>query len=584
MTSSTIDPKFKFKKADDLNKVEEIFQLCGTQWGGPLTPKEFGKVFTNSIKNFKDSGNKVMPYYVEDSTNGKLVACTIVKFIKALYKPADKSSLISSVPDPQSFGVKNVTALHVSFVFTSKEYRKQGLAEFCVSKAIATTEEEIIADNVNDSVDSHAENFKKMTLDDPTGTVDRGLANYYLGKQYIWVLYSGVNTYYERFGFKSYPLDYYKIPVTSVTEGQDELLNHLLQDEQHLRQTQPETKSYQVGKRLRLLDWENKNDQSLIQLIFQAKELGLLSEMSKLVFHTELQSSHRSSSSLTNLNSILGMKPIGSGTGLSSIAEAASAANSGKGFGLVLALGLALGMALGLGPGLSASLHPNDQSGSRRKSSAFNQTVSKFAIKPSFDNYKEKILASLEIGAFCNGGKEYSIQGAVLTNDLQQRSYYILWTILKGEFFITGMGEVPYEGLSQGTSRRRGSSFTGLNDLGGFNFQDLDLLVCAAVQNAKQRGSQFENVYVATTDLPSDIPDEVLHDFFLNYLPFSSYASDEHKERKQEQRNKGEEKNGIELIVNGADAVGVLPMIRQFGSTLKEFDLDWLENGMWCWG
>ena len=49
-----------------------------------------------------------------------------------------------------------------------------------------------------------------MSIIDGSEEVDKQLANYYLSKEYIWYLYSGVNTYYERFGFKSYPLDFMK--------------------------------------------------------------------------------------------------------------------------------------------------------------------------------------------------------------------------------------------------------------------------------------------------------------------------------------------------------------------------------------
>ena len=147
------------------------------------------------------------------------------------------------------------------------------------------------------------------------------------------------------------------------------------------------------------------------------------------------------------------------------------------------------------------------------------------------------------------------------------------------------MGELIYESvLPSANPQRRGSSFTGLNDLGGYNFQDLDILVSAALYTAKNRSGKFENVYVSTHDLPSDIPDAVMHDFLINYLPFSSYALDEHKVKRKEAKATSTEDHKVELLADNGKKVGVLPMVKQFGSDKSEFDIDWLDNGMWCWG
>ncbi|KAI3404157.2 hypothetical protein KGF56_003057 [Candida oxycetoniae] len=561
-----IDSKFQFKSTQDPEKIKELFSLCGTQWGGPLTPEEFGTLHAETLLQYRKDGGKIIPFYIEDSTSKVVVACTIIKFLKALYKPADKSSLISSTPDPASFGVRNITAILVSYVFTHKDYRKQGLAESCISQAIAATEDEIIKEKLASSNDADIDNFKKMTLDDYTGQIDKSLATYYLGKEYIWILYSGVNTYYRRFGFKSYPLDFYQIPVPILTEGQESLIEHLIKDAETGKQASPDTKSHQVGKRIKLLNWDNKEDRGLIDYILQTKELAMLSELNKLVFHTDLQSDHRSHTSLTNMSSILAMSKPGSVSGGGAGELSAIEENSGGG---------------------TQENHINKPSGddqSTRKSLALNQTVSKFSIKPCFDDYKTKVIAAQGVAKTEKSKEHCKIQGVILTNDLQRKSYYVLWNVLKGEFFITGMGEISYENVLPGTFRRRGSSFTGLNDLGGFNFQDLDILISAAVYNAKNRSSVFKEVFVATTDLPSEVPDPVLYDFFLNYLPMSSYASEEHRLKKEDERAKGEEKNKVEFIINGAERVGVLPMVRQFGNASPEFELDWLENGMWCWG
>ena len=391
-------------------------------------------------------------------------------------------------------GVHNITGLLVSFVFVHPDYRKKGLAELCVSKAIETTEEAIIKEKLDSSDDAVVDNFKKMSIIDGSEEVDKQLANYYLSKEYIWYLYSGVNTYYERFGFKSYPLDFYEIPKSLLTEHTESVLNKLIEN---LNQGKtglhhPE----HTGKKLKFLYGDNEADQEIIRFILQNKELNIVTEINKLVFHLELQSDRKSSTSLTNMSSILAMSKLGSNTALSSITESTTTQqpNSPVGGG---------GSSSGLG---------------RRKSSVHNQTTPKFAIKPTYLDYQWNTL--FENNYFEDADetvkKNINIQGAIVTNELQQRSYYILWGFLKGQFYIIGMGEIQFQGIpsvSNGGSRRRASSLSGINELGGFNFQDLEILIYVAIQNAKNRNSKIEKIYVSVNDLPEEIPDPVMFDF-----------------------------------------------------------------------
>ena len=134
------------------------------------------------------------------------------------------------------------------------------------------------------------------------GEVDRQLANYYLGKEYFWVLYSGAGTFYEKFGFKSYPLDYYDIPTSIIDEGQRLLLHGLMFGEDDARV---------VGKKLRMLHQSNPQDVELVQFILQNKELEIVTELNKMLFHSELAGNHKSSSSLTNMTNVLQMSKIG---------------------------------------------------------------------------------------------------------------------------------------------------------------------------------------------------------------------------------------------------------------------------------
>ena len=58
-----------------------------------------------------------------------------------------------------------------------------------------------------------------------------------------------------------------------------------------------------------------------------------------------------------------------------------------------------------------------------------------------------------------------NIQGAIVTNEVQQRSYYALWCPLKGQFFITGMGDT-IQGIPSSLPAnrpRQASSLSGIN-------------------------------------------------------------------------------------------------------------------------
>ncbi|KAL6451704.1 hypothetical protein SBY92_003010 [Candida maltosa Xu316] len=530
-----VSSKFKFKTTSDFNIIRKI----GTEWSGPVSPEEFADVLTNNIRQYIENGGKIVAYYVEDTTNSTIVASTFVKHVKGFYKPANRSNAISSLPDPSLFGVNNITALLISFVFTHQEYRKQGLAEFCVSSAIEATEEEIIKQKLESSDDSVVDNFKKMSIVDGSEHLDKDLANYYLGKEYVWYLYSGVNTYYERFGFHAYPLDFYAAPNTLLTEESEKVITTMIQDSESSDPSQVK----HSGKKLKLLSADNPADQEIVQFILQNKELDIVTEINKLLTHSELQGDRKSSTSLTNLTNILAMSKPGSHTALSSITESNT---------------------VGAGAGLS---------GGRRKSSVQNQTVPKFSLKPTYLEHQWNAFFEKEI--LKNKGettkKFTNIQGAIVTNELQQRSYYALWFMLKGQFFIIDMGEMQFQGTQPPVNgRRRGSSLSGINELGGFNFQDLEILVLTALYVAKQRSPKFDKVYTSVVDTPSEIPDPIMFDFFTNYLPATV------KENQSESTK-------VEFITDAAHQIGLLPMLKKFGNNKPDFELDFL-NSMVFWG
>ena len=96
----TLPANFKFKSTEDPKIIEQLYTLCGTEWGGKLTPEQFGSAQAKGNFKYVDEGGRILSYYIEDANTGTIVATTSVKFCKAFYKPADRSSAISSIPDP----------------------------------------------------------------------------------------------------------------------------------------------------------------------------------------------------------------------------------------------------------------------------------------------------------------------------------------------------------------------------------------------------------------------------------------------------------------------------------------------------
>lgn len=536
----------KFRVTNAPDKLLEVYSLCGTEWGGKLSPRQFGETLTQNHLKDLENGKKTNAFYFEDSETGKIVTCAVVKPMKGFYKDADRSQAISSVPDPSVFGVRHVTMLLLCYVFCHKDYRGKGLANELIEKAIEYTESKLIEKHIEQSNEKANDSFKNMVVND--GQVDESMASYYLGKQYFWVLYSGVSEYYKRFGFKSYPLDFFKVPTSIINEEQEKLVKMLINKESI-------SDSSLTGKHLRFLHASKPQDQEIIKFIFQDKELEILTDMNKLIFHSELAGSHKSSSSLTNLSSMLQMSKLGSNVALTAI-------NEGTG----------------------------DPSTIRRKSSIQEISVPKISFKPDYSSFYNMV--SLEqASAKVVGdelGLEYTdIQGAILTNDLQQKSHYILWCSFKQQMLcILAIGELKLDMFSnvadptgRGGRSRRGSSFTGLNDMGGFNFQDLDLLISTACLVAKNRPiPKQESVFVSVNDLPTNIPVPVLYDYFLNYLPknFEDVHSPHDDSTPVEK--------SVEILTNADVSLGVLPMLRKFGRNSSEFNLDWTSDGLWSWG
>ena len=529
---------YQLKSSKDVSVLGKLYELCGTEWAGPISAQQFGSAVAEAYK-YTDQPEG---FWFEDET-GNVICTATVKHIPGLYKAPDKSNAISSVPDPGVFGVRLVTLLHFGYVFTAKEYRGKGLASQMITQVIEHVENDIIDHHVRSSDDKN-DSFKNMAVTD--GEVDRQLANYYLGKEYFWVLYSGAGTFYEKFGFKSYPLDYYDIPTSIIDEGQRLLLHGLMFGEDDARV---------VGKKLRMLHQSNPQDVELVQFILQNKELEIVTELNKMLFHSELAGNHKSSSSLTNMTNVLQMSKIGLHPALSSITEMSTAGTG----------------------------HQAPSSGQRRRSSIVQQSVPKVALKPELNNIQHLWTLSSH-AAEISGDEEVikfdDMMGAIFTNELQQKSHYVIWsTIKQSQLVILAMGELKFYhfGALGGTHGRRGSSFTGLNDLGGYNFQDLDILISVACIVAQKRKlSELSHILASVNDLPAGYPAPILHDYFLNYLPkaFENVhgAEDDADASKQ-----------VRFITDAANEIKILPMMRRFGKTSPKFDLDWVSSGMRSW-
>lgn len=541
---------FRFKSSVEPKTLHPIFAVCGTEWGLG-DPDGFASFQTKQLVDAILGGRAAKAYYLE-SKEGEIASVCVVTHHKAYYKDLGAGSV--GAADPASFGVLPATALRLSYVFTLAKFRGLGLMAKLVKKAMAVTEEEILKKELDKSSDKKG-SFRDMVTNNE-GKVDPQLATYYLGKKYAWYLYSAIKTTYSQFGFKPYPADGYVIP-RSVLEGEaHELVQKLLASSNGTSDKVP-------GKRLRFLDILNQHDKDLVASILQMKELDLLTDLNKSLFHLELSGGRRSSSSLTNVHTALSQTRLGSVNELSSIAEKVGLVKIGAQGG--------------------------QQGEPRHKSSMQTLSMSKLFLQPDFANLQKQFAGDGPRIKKRGGDEAYAnIKGAILTNDLQQKSYYVLWLqIIDGKFFIVGLGELKadvFGALSDPTRvedrfGRRRSSFTGINELGGFNFQDLELLISTAVFVALKRSPELDRIFVTSQDLPDTIPSTVLYDFFTNYLP----RSVPNVLKKDEEGSK--ESNTVEYIEDFSDNYKLLPMVRRFGLDSPEFELDWIASGsVVTWG
>lgn len=552
---------YKFQSTVEPKKLAELYAVTGTEWGDPFTPQEYGKLEANFLVKWILSGKAGRGFYLENKS-GEMVASAVVTQHKALVKEPERGA-IAGVPDPLAFGVKPATGLRVEHVFTHKDHRGKGLMARLLLRAIEYTEDEILKKELAKSPDTK-DSLKLMVT--TNGSVDKTLASYYLGKKYFWYLYSAIGEAYSRFGFKAFRLDGYVVPFSLQNTHTYKLVEQALQSE---------ASHVDVGKKIRFLNGTNKLDRDLLELIFQGKELDLLTDLNKGNFHSELGGDQRSQSSLTNIATILSQTKLGSTNELSAIAERLIDLNGGGGVAESGEGGVLRNSSVG-------------RSG-RRKLSIHSFAVTRMGIKPELTNlerfYKEEEAIAAKAGTpenihFSN------LKGAILTNELQQKSFYILWTTIQNkQFVIMSMGELNLDlfgaladpsGFTNPLGRRRSSSFNGMHDVGSINFQDMALLINTAVYVANHRTGLEPGATVCVNDLPLNVPTVVLHDFFMNYLGKDEYEGGD--------ASPHEATASVSYVKDFGVERRVLPSLKRYGNNSDNFDLDWTANSLTSWG
>lgn len=538
-----------FRAASDPKALFDVYYLATKELLGPVTGRVIAEQETKHHLEDKNEYGGPEAFYLEDAETGKVVSGAVVRRFKGFYRASDRPQAISSVPDPDLLGVKTVTFLTIGYVLTAREYRGKGFAQRLLQEVISYTEEKILKEELDRSDPAKKDSLKNMVVID--GEIDPQLARYYLGKKYYWVLYSSVGRYYEKFGFKPYPLNFYKIPISLLSPTKEEtILKLVANSQQNLIQT------LQDGKTVRFLHADKPDDLNLIQFIFNAKELEIVTDLNKLTFHSELAGNRRSSSSLTDMPTVLRASKSGSFNALSTIVL-----NN---------------------PSSTTQLQQG------RNSSIHEIAIPKVAIKPDYKHFIRSVTTDRKNVTAASADKataDYlaSISGAILTNPNLQKSYFVLWsTMHQNRLYIVGMGELHtdilgsmLDPLGRGGSRsRRNSSFAGVEGLEGYNFADLDFLISLTCYFGKHYNVDADGIYVSTNDLPTNIPEPVIHDYYLQYLPTTYETVSSPDDATKPPNTK------VQFLTNCESKLSFLPMLKKFGTSSTEFDIDWYANGI----
>ena len=498
------------------------------------------------LKIHKGRKDLLSAFYLEESSRNAIIATALVERSKAYYKEADRSQAISSIPNPNTIGLQNATTLVLSGVI--EDENKKGTSRALIEKVLETVENQIIEEELEKSDDSKKDSFRNMTTTD--GRFDKILATYYLSKKYFWVYYSTDDWFEYNAGFKRYPLGVFELPLSLAETLQLKYIREFLNTKKE------DGNEIAPNKTIHFLRASREKDQETIKSILLFKEMEILGDLNRNLFHPELSSGRRSSSSLTNMTNVLQMSKIGSFSEMSAVPEA---------------------------------MPTTETPTNRRRLSVLKVMVPKIGMKPDYSTFEENtILEKEKAKSHMNNPdfeevKEFTdIQGILLTNQLQNKTYYIVWSTLReGGFYAYSMGEMPYATTESSFERANGSrspsrrtSASLMNQLGGYNFKDLDILFLTACEVGKKR-KLATKLHVAVNDMPPEYPMSVLHDYFINYLPNT------HEDHYSSQDPNEEKKGSKILYVEDPRMASVSPSIRRFGISSSNFDLDWVAIGMW---
>lgn len=445
---------YKFGSTTDPEKAAQIYGLCALEWGCGLNAKQFGSVERQRFEENHAHHRYNVGYYYEDNETGEVVALTFVLSIPGFFKHVDTSS--TAIPLLLLIGVQPMTALLVGHVFTAKSVRGQGLASKLVANAIAATED----DCLRRELDKDPEFARTVRGDD--GRIDHDVANHYLAKKYVWYLNSAVGGYYERFGFKGYPVDAFMIPFSLVGQEEEEML----------------VKAMELGEKMRdrlikILKAGDEADLALIRYILQNKELQIVADLNKTNYHPQLSQRRRSLNLLTQIQLAARFQ------------NPAMAA-----------------MANGVEP----------------------EKPHRVAFIPDYTFlHGMHIIEQAELSFLWGGdqAKYHQIVGAIITNHATGQLHYVLWATQKyHKFVVLLVGRIDYHpNPGESVRHRRPLMVALMAELDILhNYSDLELVMRVACIVGKRRLPQQPGLYICAPDLPLEMPEAATLDFVTNYI------------------------------------------------------------------
>lgn len=456
---------YKFGSTTDPDKAAQIYGVCALEWGCGLNAKQFGAVERRRFEDNHAHHRYNVGYYYEDNETGEVVALTFVLSFPGFFKHVDTS--LTAIPSLLLIGVQPMTVLLVGHVFTAKKARGNGLASKLVANAIAATEDDFLRKEMARDPEL------ARTVTNANGSIDHEVANHYMAKKYVWYLNSAVGSYYERFGFKGYPMDAFMIPFLLVSDDETNAI----------------VKAMALGeivndKLIKVLTADCEADQALIRYILQNKELQIVADLNKTNYHPQLSQRRRSLNLLTQIQ------------------MAGKFSN----------------------PAMASMQNPMEPEKPHR-----------VAFTPDYHFLHGMHLVEQAQLQFQWGGdqaKYHGIVGAIITNHATGQLHYVLWATQKyHKFFILLTGRIDYNPHPEQAVRHRRPLIVALMAEGELlhNYSDLELVIRVACVVGRQRLPNQPGLYICATDLPVEMPEAANLDFVTNYLARQVPKDSEHQ-------------------------------------------------------